>query len=248
MIFPIGDDQVKGGYKPIVAYSFIVLNVVMFLIQLSQPDALICRLGAIPSEIVAGQNWISLLSSMFMHGGWMHLLGNMLFLWVFADNIEAVVGNVGFFLFYMIGGFFAAAAHIYFESGELIAGCCMACEAGNCITGNAICAGSIPIVGASGAISAVLGAYMVMFPVSKIKVLILIFMRTFTMSAIYFLGLWILQQLINGFASIGPQSANTGGVAWWAHIGGFAFGLLFGFLYRYRTKQSSRSKSSDQYL
>ena len=155
MIFPIGDDQVKGGYFPLFSYAFIVLNVVIFLFQISLPEvkqeAFILEFGSIPNEITNGEDLFTLGTSMFLHGGWMHLIGNMLFLWVFADNIEATIGNGKFLFFYFMGGVAAVAGHIYFNMDS-----------------------SIPMVGASGAISAVLGAYIVMFPKSRIKVLFFI--------------------------------------------------------------------------
>ena len=235
MIFPIGDDQVKGGYKPIFSYSFLVLNIVVFLIQLTHPSAFICEFGAIPSNIVQGENLLTLFTSMFMHGGWMHLIGNMLFLWVFADNIEATIGNFNFLLFYLLGGLAATAAHIWLGTGgDDLMGCCMPCSNMGIACGEQIpaCSGSIPTVGASGAISAVLGAYIVMFPKSKVKVLVIYFFSAFRIAAIWFLGFWILQQLFNGFVSLGPDTAATSGVAWWAHIGGFAFGVVAGWVAR----------------
>lgn len=209
MIFPIGDDQVKGGYRPWFSYSFIVLNVLVFLFKISlnweQQEAFDMYFGAIPSEINRGVDLFTLVTSMFLHSDWWHLIGNMLFLWVFADNIEATVGSLKFVTFYFIGGFVAVAAHIWFNvSSEL------------------------PMIGASGAISAVMGAYLVMFPVSRIKMLFLIF--PFRITAWIFLGLWIVQQWSFGTSS--HASETGGGVAWWAHIGGFAMGLVAGFLFR----------------
>ncbi len=235
MVFPIGDDQVRGGHPPLVAYAFIAINVVFFLYQFTQPGALVCEWGAIPAEIANGEDYITLFTSMFMHGGWMHLIGNMLFLWVFGDNIEATIGSVPFAIFYILGGLAAHLAHIVLGTGgEMIAGCCNPClnsAIASCegqVT--AMCPGTIPTVGASGAIAAVLGAYLVMFPKSQIKILVLIFMRSFRVAAILFLGFWIGQQLISGMGSL--SGAPSGGVAWWAHIGGFAFGLLSGVLFR----------------
>jgi len=213
MIFPIGDDQVKGGSYPYLSYLFIGINVLVFLfeITLSQADLnrFVMDYGAIPKEILGGEDYGTLVSSMFLHGGWMHLIGNMLFLWVFGDNIEAVIGNGKYFLFYMFGGFAASGAHIFFNAGDMI-----------------------PSVGASGAISALLGAYLVMFPKSKIKIFVAYFFSSFKVTALYFLGFWIVQQLISGFISLGPDTAQTGGVAWWAHIGGFVFGVIVGFYFR----------------
>ena len=231
MIFPIGDDQVQGGSKPIFSYAFIGLNIMIFFLQLSVPGQLVCDFAAIPNDIISGKNYITLITSMFMHGGWMHLIGNMLFLWVFADNIEATVGNFNFLLFYFLGGMAAHAAHIYFNYG-VFDNCCAPCSAIGCEGALAACPGSIPSLGASGAISAVLGAYLVMFPTSKIKVLVLVIFSSFRIPAILFLGFWIGQQLISGFASLGPETAETAGVAWWAHIGGFVFGVIAGFVAR----------------
>ncbi len=210
MIFPIGDDQVKGGYRPIFSYSFIAINVAFFIYKISlnpaQQEAFDLYYGSIPYEITRGVDLFTLVTSMYVHGDWWHLIGNMLFLWVFADNIEATIGNLKFLLFYLIGGFVAVFGHIYFNMNS-----------------------EIPMVGASGAISAVMGAYLVMFPTSRIKMLFLLF--TFRISAWVFLGLWIIQQWSYGTSALASGSGG-GGVAWWAHIGGFAAGLVAGFLFR----------------
>jgi membrane associated rhomboid family serine protease len=227
MIFPISDDQVQGGHKPIVAYIFIAINVMVFLYEALLPqDQLqdfVMTYGVIPYEIVRGQDLYTLLTNMFLHGGWLHLIGNMLFLWVFADNIEAVIGKFRFILFYIGGGLAATGAHILFNANS-----------------------PMPAVGASGAISAVLGAYLVMFPASRVKVWVIYLFRSFHMPAIYFLGIWGVQQLINGLISIIPNTAFTAGVAWWAHIGGFVFGLITGYLIRkmYERKYSRRKMYS----
>lgn len=234
MIFPIGDDQVENGHFPIVCYTFIGLNVVMFLYQLSVPGNMICQWGSIPNEIVAGDDYYTLFTSMFMHGGWMHLIGNLLFLWVFGDNIEATIGNFNFLVFYIMGGLAASAAHIYFNNSSELINCCQPCGSPgfHCDGSLGACLGSIPTVGASGSISAVLGAYLIMFPKSKVRVLVVYFFRSFYISAIWFLGFWIAQQLFSGFMSLGPDTAATAGVAWWAHIGGFFFGVIAGFFAR----------------
>ncbi len=214
MFFPIGDTQVKGGSRPLFSYTFIAINVLIFFFQFSLSpqnlNAFILTYGTIPDDIMHQQGYSTLFTNMFLHGGWMHLIGNMLFLWVFADNIEAVIGNFYFLLFYLLGGVSASLIHVYFNMGS-----------------------TIPSIGASGAISAVLGAYIVMFPKSKIKVLVLMFFRSFQVAALYFLGFWIVQNLFSGFASLGANTADTAGVAWWAHIGGFAFGVLAGFFFKH---------------
>ena len=210
MIFPIGDDQVKGGYFPIFSYGFIVLNIVIFVYEAMLPGpqlaVFIDDFGSIPFEIVHGEDLHTLATSMFLHGDIMHLIGNMLFLWVFADNIEATIGSPKFLLFYAIGGLAAVTGHIYFNMDSLV-----------------------PMVGASGAISAIMGAYLVMFPRSRIKLLFLVF--PFRVTAWLFLGIWIWQQWTWGTSSLMDGGAD-GGVAWWAHIGGFAFGLAAGIFFR----------------
>jgi len=224
MFFPIGDDQVKGGYFPFFSYAFIALNIAAFvyeirMMEVESLDNFLLQWGAIPKEIMQGEDLITLFSSMFLHGGWMHIIGNMLFLWVFADNIEAVVGNLRFVIFYLLGGLAAHAAHIYFNIGS-----------------------ETPTIGASGAISAVMGAYLVMFPISQIKILFIIF--TFRVPALLFLGFWIFQQWNSGVASFSETTEQTG-VAWWAHIGGFVFGVLAGLLFRMLglTKEALQTKT-----
>jgi len=211
MIFPIGDTQVQGGYKPYVSYTFIIINVLVFFYEASLGDAVhgfVMTYGTIPLEITSGEDYFTLFTSMFLHGGWMHLIGNMLFLWVFADNIEAKIGSARFVLFYLIGGLAASLAHVMFNTTS-----------------------QIPSVGASGAIAAVMGAYLVMFPKSKIKMLVIILFRSFHIPAFLFLGLWMGQQLIAGVGSL-DETSDTAGVAWWAHIGGFVAGLLGGFYFK----------------
>ncbi|MEM6965466.1 MAG: rhomboid family intramembrane serine protease [Bacteroidota bacterium] len=234
MIFTIGDEQVKGGHFPLFAYGFIALNIIAWFLQNQTPDLAICEYGSIPADILRGENYHTLITSMFMHGSWMHIIGNMLFLWVFADNIEATVGSFKFLIFYIGGGIAASVVHIYLGAGTEQIGCCFPCgnEMGIRCAENAVnmCSGSIPTVGASGAISAVLGAYLVMFPKSQVKILVLVFFRSFQVAAYLFLGLWIGMQLFSGFSSIGQAAA--GGTAWWAHIGGFVFGVAAGFLFR----------------
>ena len=244
MIFPIGDDQVKGGHFPLFAYGFIALNILAFGLQwtMDPPSTtdpltlLTCEYGSIPADILNGRNYFTLITSMFMHGGIMHLVGNMVFLWVFADNIEATVGSFKFILFYLAGGIAASVAHIYLGVGTDMAGCCFPCNSFNGIqcseqlTETNLCSGSIPTVGASGAISAVLGAYLVMFPKSQVKVLVIAFFQSFKLPAFVFLGMWIAMQLFSGFSEMGK--AASGGTAWWAHIGGFVFGVAAGFIFK----------------
>ncbi len=213
MFFPIGDDQVKGGHRPFITYLLLAINVAVFIWQQQQPaqemEAVLQLYGAVPVEIVHGERFYSLFTSIFLHGSWMHLLGNMLFLWIFGDNIEATIGSGRFLLFYLLGAMAAHLGHIWFYAGS-----------------------TLPVVGASGAIAAIMGAYFVMFPGSRIVVWF--FFLTFRVSAFVFLGLWIFQQWINGQEALLLANSGGAGVAWWAHIGGFAFGLPMGVLYRFR--------------
>lgn len=217
-MIPIGDDRLHNVRKPFVAIFLIILNVLVFLyeVQLGEEElnAFIFTFGATPAYIQNGENLLSLLTSMFLHGGWMHLIGNMLFLWVFGDNIEAVLGHLGFLAFYLIGGLAASIAHIVFNFGS-----------------------EIPSVGASGAISACLGAYLVMFPHSRVRTLIPLgfFFTTIRVSAWVFLGVWILIQVVS--SSMSSPTEEGGGVAWWAHIGGFAFGVLAGMFFRSKARE-----------
>jgi membrane associated rhomboid family serine protease len=214
-MFPIGDDEVRGAGPGLVTIALIVINALVFIYEVSlsagAQSQFITEYGVIPAEIARGQDLFTLFTSMFLHGGWMHLIGNMLFLWVFGDNIEAVLGHIGYLIFYLVGGLAASAAHIVFNLGS-----------------------DIPSVGASGAIAAVLGAYLVMFPKSRIKVLVFLGYRAGVtrVTALLFLGIWALTQLFNGVASLGTPTAQTSGVAFWAHIGGFVLGLIGGFVFR----------------
>ncbi len=209
MIFPIGDDQVRGGHYPWFAYGFIVLNVLVFAFQLTLPEqaleAFFYRFGVVPRRLFEGQGWWALLSSQFVHASWGHLLGNLLFMWVFADNIEATVGSRRFVFFYLAGGLLAALTHAWLHP-----------------------ASAVPMVGASGAISAVMGAYLVLFPSSRIKLLFLVF--PFRLHALVFLVFWFYQQAASGLQELAGVAVSA--VAWWAHVGGFAFGVVMGWRYR----------------
>jgi membrane associated rhomboid family serine protease len=215
-MFPIGDENVPNQGFPFVNYALILANVLAFLYEISLgQNALqdfVTRWGVVPVNIQAGNAYITLLTSMFLHGGWLHLIGNMVFLWVFGDNVEVVFGHIGYLIFYFLGGLAASFTHIFFNMGS-----------------------TVPSIGASGAIAAVLGAYIVMFPRARVRLLILAFGFWVTRtSALVFLGVWFITQLLSGVASIGVNTAQTDGVAVWAHVGGFLFGILAGLLMRNR--------------
>jgi membrane associated rhomboid family serine protease len=214
MMFPIGDDRTPGGSAPLVVIALIVLNVLAFLIELTQPSqaalqSFIQAWGVVPHEYVVRHDlpptiplpfWSTLFTSMFLHAGWMHLGGNMLYLWIFGDNLERVMGHGRFLVFYLICGIAAGIAQIV-ASG----------------------ASNIPSLGASGAISGVLGGYILLFPNNRIRVLTRAGIAS--VPALVVLGFWIVIQLISGIGSI-AHTAQSGGVAYMAHIGGFVAGLL----------------------
>ncbi|MBK8195289.1 MAG: rhomboid family intramembrane serine protease [Lewinellaceae bacterium] len=219
MLFPIGDDNIEGGHTPLFSHGFLLLNIGVFVLQATLPPgaqaSFVQTWGAVPYEIAQGVDLQTLLTSIFLHGSWLHLLSNMLYLWIFADNIEGVVGSFRFFLFYILGGLVAGLTQVAFDP-----------------------ASSVPCVGASGAIAAVMGAYIIMFPASRVKMLLLLFFIVFYIPSWVFLGLWFVQQAMAGFEMLGMSSRDTGGVAWWAHIGGFLFGIAMGFYFRgkYKTR------------
>jgi membrane associated rhomboid family serine protease len=223
-MFPLKDNVPTRSF-PFVTVLLIAINVAVWLFyQVPDLDASVNELAYHPCEVedscpVVGEDWhITALTSMFMHGDWLHIGGNMLFLWIFGNNVEDAMGHVRFLVFYLLSGFAATALQTYvtLDFGTEF-------EA------------TIPNLGASGAVSGVLGAYLILLPRASVLLLIfigLIFIRE--VPAALFLGAWFLFQLwLGGFSLVEPQEG--GGVAFFAHIGGFAFGLLTVFLFRRRT-------------
>lgn len=213
-------DEIKTHRTPIVNYLLIAINVLVFLwmfLNAGRIEQIFYQYALIPAKLgdgISPGDVSSFLTSMFMHGGWMHLLGNMLYLWIFGDNIEDRLGHIGYLLFYLAGGLAAAILQILINPSS-----------------------TIPMVGASGAIAAVLGAYLVMYPHSRVYTFIPIgyFARLRLLPAIVVLGMWFLLQLFSGLGSLGAP--DQGGTAYFAHIGGFVFGLAMGFLFRKRARQ-----------
>ena len=208
---PIGDDNSQRRTFPTVTIVLIVLNVLVFLLELSGGDQFITEWAFIPARFSQdpGANAVTLFSAMFMHGGWLHLFGNMLFLWIFGDNVEDRFGHIKFLIFYLLAGL-AATFSQYWVSPE----------------------SGIPNVGASGAIAGVLGAYILMFPQSRVNVLV--GRQLVAMPAFIVLGMWIALQLVSGVGTSAATDESAGGIAYMAHIGGFVSGLLMTFLFRGR--------------
>jgi membrane associated rhomboid family serine protease len=204
-------DSIRPQKYPYVNILLIFLNIAIFIYQLSLTETALMeffyRYGVIPEKflLLQGNDWFPLLSSMFLHGGWFHLLGNMLYLWVFGDNIEDRLGHSGYLFFYLVAGIAASLSHIIANPQS-----------------------PIPTIGASGAVAGVLGAYFILFPRSKVLTLIPIgfFITTAHLPAVLFLFLWFFLQLFN--ALVTGVTAATQMVAWWAHIRGFVLGILVG--------------------
>lgn len=222
-MFPISDEDRPGRGLAVVTLGLIAVNVVVFLFELSLGSGLddfIRTWGAVPREILTGQDipppgpyplWLQLLTSMFLHGGWLHIIGNMAYLRVFGDDIEDALGPVFYLLFYLGCGIIASLTHIVLSGPADI----------------------VPSVGASGAIAGVMGAYLVLYPNRRIHVLLpSIGFRTGQMTALALLGFWFVMQFFNGITALTGDTAQTGGVAVWAHVGGFVAGALVGLLLR----------------
>lgn len=217
-MFPLHDEN-RPSTKPYMNYGLIIINVVIFFIfYLGGRRSLINAietLGAVPYFIINGENLWTLLTSMFMHADILHILGNMLYLWVFGDNIEDALGHSKYLIFYLFGGLAATFTHIAsvlftLPSLEYY---------------GSVASLMTPSVGASGAISAVLGSYLLLYPRARIRTLvILIFIQIVRIPAYYYLGFWFLYQLVMGMVTL---TGISSGVAFWAHIGGFVAGLLF---------------------
>jgi membrane associated rhomboid family serine protease len=202
-MIPIGDDNSSRRLVPTLTYALIVINVLVFLAELSGGEAFIDRWAFVPARFLANpaSDFLTIFTSMFMHAGWVHLLGNMLYLWIFGDNVEDRLGHGMFLIFYLMCGLAATFAQTAVNMTS-----------------------SVPNLGASGAIAGALGAYIVMFPNQRVRVLVGSYITT--MSALVVIGFWIILQLFSSFAAITDSSQTGGGVAYMAHVGGFFAGLV----------------------
>ena len=235
-MFPISDENERGHGPAFVSLAFIAINIAVFLflqgagasqqgadftygysavpfeitngVDLTQPEPITVdgQQVAVPQEPGPTPIWLTLFSSIFMHGGWLHLAGNMLFLWIFGDNVEHRIGHIRYLVFYLVAGVIASFAQILTDTDSII-----------------------PTLGASGAISGVLGAYLVMFPTNRVTVFLFRFLMP--VPAIVAIGMWAVLQFINGFGAI-AVTEQTGGVAYMAHIGGFVAGVVAGLVFR----------------
>ncbi len=246
MFFPISDDDREVTTVGFVTYGLILANALLFVVQLQNPE-FTYGWSVIPREITTGVDlvepaiieapgvgqvaipqapgpaiiWLTLLSSMFMHGGFGHIAGNMLYLWIFGNNVEHRFGHFWFLLFYLSSGLAGSFAQIALSPDSVI-----------------------PNLGASGAIAGVMGAYLVLFPHNRVNAVI--FYHVVTVPALLVLGMWIAMQFVSGVGSI-SSAANTGGVAYMAHIGGFLTGAALGILHRFQLPDEPDSELRRQY-
>ena len=238
-MFPISDSDLITRRRPFVNVTIILLCAAVFIYELAIGDSerliFFYRYGLIPNEVAHGinydllitypgtytdiatpiPNWATIFTSMFIHGDWLHFAFNMLFLWVFGDNIEDRFGHFRYLLFYLAAGAAAAGLQIAIDTTS-----------------------EVPVIGASGAIAGVLGAYLLLYPFSRIRtaMLILIFPFFVRIPAVLLLGVWFLLQFFNGIGSLAP-SMEAEGIAYWAHIGGFLFGIAVAAAYKLATRQ-----------
>lgn len=211
-MFPIRDHN-PSGKTPFVTYALIVINILVFLSyfpgnSIAYHSAFFDIWALVPAEVIAGESLITLLTCMFLHGSWMHIGGNMLFLYIFGDNLESRMGHAQYLGFYLLSGLAASALQIYADTDSLI-----------------------PNVGASGAIAGVMGGYLLLYPKAKVDVFMImgVMTRMQSMPAYVMLGYWFVLQVISGVGTIGNSG---GGVAYWAHAGGFIAGVAIAFFYK----------------
>lgn len=207
---PLGDDNTDRRITPFVTYALIAINVLVYFYQITRPDPIqfVMEWGTIPSQLFAGQGLATLITSMFLHdpSSWLHIISNMTFLWIFGDNVEDAFGHALYLVFYFVCGIAASLAQALTDPSS-----------------------NVPGVGASGAVAGLLAGYIIMFGSNRVRVLL---GRAITSVPAYvMIGLWIVLQFISGFGSV-MNSQQGGGVAYWAHIGGFVAGLVLTFVLR----------------
>jgi membrane associated rhomboid family serine protease len=219
-LIPLSDASRQPARYPVVTASIIAVNVFVFILELIGGEPFVMRWAAIPADITAGHHWITILTSMFMHGSWSHIIGNMIFLWAFAPEIEDAMNPVRYLIFYLTGGIVAALCQIAATPHS-----------------------TVPSLGASGAIAAVMGAFLVTYPTDMIKSVLFFFwwVRITFIPAALLIGLWFLTQLFSlGAVASTADVSKTGGVAYLAHVGGMIFGAVTGRLFEASSLRKSR--------
>ncbi len=216
-MIPLSDTDRRPVHFPLVTSLIIVSNSLVFLLELAGGDAFILRWAFVPSEIASGQHRITLLTAMFLHGGWFHILGNMVYLWAFGPEIEDVMGRIRYLLFYLLGGLAASVAQVVMNPSS-----------------------PMPNLGASGAIAAVMGAFLITYPRDRIRTVVFLgwFVTITFIPAIILVGFWFIIQL---FSEVGALMQRQGsGIAYMAHIGGLVFGAIFARLFEPRRTRVGR--------
>jgi membrane associated rhomboid family serine protease len=213
-LIPLSDASRRPVRMPVVTGSIILVNILVFLLELTRGDAFVMEWSAIPAQIVSGHHWITILTAMFMHGSWSHIVGNMIFLWAFGPEIEDAMGRGRYLVFYLLGGLVAMLAQIAADPHS-----------------------TVPNLGASGAIAAVMGAFLITYPRDQIRsvLFIFVFARITFIPAALLIGFWFLTQLVHAGA---VAQVQTGGVAYLAHVGGFIFGAATARLFESRNRGS----------
>jgi membrane associated rhomboid family serine protease len=208
-MLPIGDDNTGRRITPVVTYILIALNVLFFLVEMNGGEAFIQRWAFVPRRFLADPagDFPTLFTAMFMHAGWLHLLGNMLYLWIFGDNVEDRFGYAKFLIFYLVCGVAATFAQLAFSADS-----------------------AVPNLGASGAVAGVLGAYLLLYPKGQVRVMM--GRGVVPAPALVVIGLWFALQLFSGIGSVASSVDDGGGVAYMAHVGGFVMGFLLTFVLR----------------
>ena len=201
-VIPLGDASRRPARIPVITALIILVNVLVFVLELMRGDTFVTQWSVIPAQIISGHHWITILTAMFMHGSWSHIIGNMVFLWAFSPEIEDAMGRGRYLVFYLIGGLVAMLAQVVADPHS-----------------------TVPNLGASGAIAAVMGAFLVTYPRDQIRTLLFIFVfgRIKFIPAALLIGLWFVIQL---FHAGSVAQVQTGGVAYLAHVGGFIFGVV----------------------
>lgn len=200
-MIPFGDASRRPRRSPVITTAIIAVNAMVFVLELTGGDPFVQKWSVIPADIVAGQHWITILTAMFMHAGWLHILGNMVYLWAFGPEVEDAMGRVPYLAFYLLSGLVASIAQIAASSHS-----------------------TVPNLGASGAIAGVMGAFLITYPRDQIRALVVFvwFVRITVIPAALLIGFWFLIQLFSQIGSV--ANVQSGGVAYMAHVGGFIFG------------------------
>ena len=239
-MIPLHDD-IPSQRRPIVTWLLILANILAFTYEMTLGpgalEAFFQTWAVIPREVTAAwrallggalepEAFVPVFSAMFLHGGWLHIGSNMLYLWIFGDNVEDRMGHVGFLIFYLFAGVAATALQVGLNPES-----------------------PVPNLGASGAIAGVLGAYLLLYPDARVLTLIFLgfFITTARLSALWLLGIWFVLQAVRGFAEFGAGAAGGGGVAWWAHVGGFVVGMIVGGILRIFTPRRQRNRYADRW-